>query len=117
MWDRELNRALLLNGTFLRKRQLVQLLRQYDEDGTGTLDFEVSELAVVASACYAMLCCAVRVYRLDRPLSSYWCLCICPVRVYMPVCLYYTFGGAVVASSPSDHKVLLLAMYLRYSLS
>lgn len=39
---RELNRALLLNGTFLRKRQLLRLMQQYDEDGTGTLDFEVS---------------------------------------------------------------------------
>lgn len=37
---RELNRALLLNGTFLRKRQLIRLMQQYDDDGTGTLDFE-----------------------------------------------------------------------------
>jgi hypothetical protein len=38
---RELNRALLLNGTFLRKHKLVKLMRKYDEDGTGTLDFQV----------------------------------------------------------------------------
>ena len=39
---RELNRALLLNGTFVRRRQLMELMRRYDEDGSGTLDFEVS---------------------------------------------------------------------------
>jgi hypothetical protein len=40
---RELNRALLLNGTFLRKRQLVKLMKQFDDDGNGTLDFEVNK--------------------------------------------------------------------------
>lgn len=37
---RELNRALLLNGTFLRKPQLQQLMRKYDSDHSGTLSFE-----------------------------------------------------------------------------
>lgn len=36
---RELNRALLLNGTFMRKNQLRRLMRKYDKDGSGTLSF------------------------------------------------------------------------------
>eukprot|EP00604_Paraphysomonas_vestita_P003228 CAMPEP_0174821738 /NCGR_PEP_ID=MMETSP1107-20130205/9234_1 /TAXON_ID=36770 /ORGANISM="Paraphysomonas vestita, Strain GFlagA" /LENGTH=387 /DNA_ID=CAMNT_0016039073 /DNA_START=108 /DNA_END=1271 /DNA_ORIENTATION=+ len=37
---RELNRALLLNGTFLKKNELEKLMRKYDTDHSGTLSFD-----------------------------------------------------------------------------
>jgi hypothetical protein len=43
LWcDRELNKALLLNGTFMKLRKLKKLMRKFDEDGSGSLSFEVT---------------------------------------------------------------------------
>ena len=38
---RELNKALLLNGTFMKLRKLKKLMRKFDVDGSGSLSFEV----------------------------------------------------------------------------
>lgn len=40
--SRELNRALLLSGTFLRKKELEKVMKKYDTDRSGTLSFDVS---------------------------------------------------------------------------